>query len=283
MAARALLSNCVDYAGLFPPASLDVEKTIENYGAYRAGADAWALGRLILPTGRFVELAESSPSRIDGWPMALLAGADFEAELDRAKNCGVAVDTVEYKPARIEQIAGARDLMPDSTSMYFEVPTGSDPEEWIAAIADAGGRAKIRTGGITANAIPFVSDVARFLACCVRYRVPFKATAGLHHPVRAARALTYAPDSERATMHGFVNVILATAALGSGGDFTVASAILEDTGTANFQFDAEAIRWRGWDFSVEQIEKVREEFMVSFGSCSFTEPLDEMRALGWLQ
>ena len=162
MAATALLSRCIDYAGLFPPASLDVQKTIENYGSYRAGPCAWALGRLILPVGRFIDFAEACPTRAVELPMAVLLGADFEAELRRATNCGVAVEVVECKALTLDQITAIRDCLPLSTTIYFEVPVDSNPQSSIAAIADAGGRAKIRTGGITPGAIPTVSDVARF-------------------------------------------------------------------------------------------------------------------------
>ena len=282
MAATALLSQCIDYAGLFPPASLDVQKTIENYSSYRAGPRAWALGRLILPAGRFVEFAETDPTHAAELPMAVLLSADFEAELHRATNCGVAIEVVECKALPLDQITAVRDRLPLSTTIYFEVPVDSNPQASIAAIADAGGRAKIRTGGITPGAIPSVSDVARFLSCCVQYRVPFKATAGLHHPIRAVNTLTYAADSDRAMMHGFVNVILATAVLANGEDFSEASALLEDTCPENFALEGEQARWRDWSFRAKQIADVREKFMVSFGSCSFTEPLDEMNAVGWL-
>ena len=52
---RALLHHVVDYAGLFPPAKLDMQPTVDNYAAALAGADQWMLGRLIVPVKRLDE------------------------------------------------------------------------------------------------------------------------------------------------------------------------------------------------------------------------------------
>jgi hypothetical protein len=283
MIARALLSRCIDYAGLFPPAGLDVETTVANYERYRAGSDAWALGRLILPVETFLRFAESEPERAAAWPLSLLWNANDPAELARAQRSGIPLEAVECKPAGVPQIAACRSLVPPSTVAYFEVPTGTDPEETIAAIAAAGGRAKIRTGGITPDAIPPVSEVVRFLASCVRHRVPFKATAGLHHAIRGRHPLTYQPGSAHATMHGFLNVILATAILRRAPDTAAATALLEDESPENFRIDPDQAHWRNWTFHAEEIRAVRQQAMVSFGSCSFTEPIEEMKSLGWLQ
>lgn len=75
---------------------------------------------------------------------------------------------------------------------YIEIPVTADP-----AGLGPGARAKIRTGGLTAEAYPTAEDLAGFLHRAAIARVPFKATAGLHHPLPSP------------PMHGFVNVFLA--------------------------------------------------------------------------
>jgi hypothetical protein len=273
---EALLSHCIDYTGLFPPALLDLETTIQNYEAYRVSPHAWALGRLVLPTNRIVEFTETWPSFAAEWPISLLASGDIEAELRHANDYGLHCDVVECKPLPVDEIATVRGVLPAAATVYFEVAAGSDPEESIIAIAAADSRAKIRTGGVTQDAIPSVSNLVRFLSCCEKHEVPFKATAGLHHPIRAVHPLTYQPQSDSAFMHGYVNVILASAILYHGGDVGEASALLEDVTPANFQFDQEHVGWRDWNFTEQRILQVREDLMVSFGSCSFTEPLEEI-------
>jgi len=278
--AESLLSNCIDFAGLFPPAGLDLRTTVENYGSYRASEQAWALGRLILPAHTASEFAQIWPSLVSVWPVSLLVGEDVETEWRRALECGFLCDVVECKPLPTSEIAAVRRALPADIKVYFEVATGSDPEKSIATIAATGSMAKIRTGGITQEAIPSVSEVTRFISCCVRYEIPFKATAGLHHAIRAIHPLTYHPQSDHGIMHGYVNLILASALLRYGGKAAEASELLGDLSLSNFHFGHEDVSWRGREFSQQQITQVRKELMVSFGSCSFTEPLNEIVSLG---
>jgi hypothetical protein len=129
------------------------------------------------------------------------------------------------------------------------------------------------------EAIPSVSAVADFLRACAGRRLPFKATAGLHHPVRAEYPLTYAPDAPRAVTHGFLNVFLA-AALVWHGDPDV-EPVLAETDPAAFRFDDRA-HWRDRSLDAAQVREARERFAHAFGSCSFTEPVQELEALGLL-
>ena len=125
-----------------------------------------------------------------------------------------------------------------------------DPGALVAAMGVHGLRAKIRTGGVTADAFPSARDVARFLSACARHDVMFKATAGLHHPLRGDFALTCAADAPRGTMFGFLNVFLAA-----------------------------AFMRRGHSLSVGALAEERARFALSFGSCSFREPIDDLLAL----
>jgi hypothetical protein len=122
----------------------------------------------------------------------------------------------------------------------------------------------------------------RFLAACVAEDVPFKATAGLHHAVRGSYPLTYAPDSARGTMYGFLNVMLAGAFLREGEDEAMARHVLEENDSSAFQFDPTGVAWRGRRLSAEQLAYARNGAIRSFGSCSFREPIDDLSALGLL-
>jgi hypothetical protein len=55
---RVLLRGVLDYAGLFPPARLEMQPALTNYLRYRAGAEAWMLGRFVCDCARLNELAD---------------------------------------------------------------------------------------------------------------------------------------------------------------------------------------------------------------------------------
>jgi hypothetical protein len=245
---KALLRNLIDYAGLYPPASLPLEIVVERYGCFRASPDGWILNRLILPAAKL--------------PNVLPAG------LSTARISLVVDDEPGPLPPQVETLEtkGTRRL---SLPTYCEAP--------LSAITDA--FAKVRTGGLTPEAIPPTEDLANFLATAANRRLPFKATAGLHHPVRSMRALTYAPDSPRAMMHGFLNVFTAAAFAWHGAERETVQDVLEETEATAFAFGAKALEWRGRQLSTGQIADARQNFAHSFGSCSFEEPIGDLRAL----
>lgn len=281
-AVRALLARAIDYAGMFPPAGLDLATTVDNYATYRASEDAWALGRLILPVGAIAEFADRWPERVRHWPVSLLLGEEFEEEITIALGFGFAVDAVECRLARVREIAEVRRLLPKAR-VFIEMPAGADRVEWMRAMRETNACAKLRMGGVTSRSIPSVPDVAAFLLTCAKSGVRFKATAGLHHAIRGERALTYEQGSERAVMHGFVNLLVAAAIVYGGGDAVEARAALEDEAATSFEADAGELRWQGRRVSAAEIAQMRSEFAMSFGSCSFTEPMEEMRAMGWMR
>jgi len=127
---------------------------------------------------------------------------------------------------------------------------------------------------------PSSAEVARFLFACAAARVPFKATAGLHHPVRCVRPLTYEKNSPRGTMHGFLNVFLAAALVQGGLAAADAAQLLEETDPKALVFDEQGAAWRRRRVTVDALAASRSTFALSFGSCSFDEPMAEIRELG---
>jgi hypothetical protein len=259
---RALLDRLIDYAGLFPPAALEMPAAIEQYAAYRRGPHAWALGRFIVPLARLNEMRQAAASIAGSshWKLSVLAlpGDALPAE----------IDSVELKIERAEDIRRASSPAPPLR--YFEIPIATDPRNLLAALADTGGRAKVRTGGLTAEAYPGAGELARFLCDCAALRVPFKATAGLHHPIASP------------PMHGFVNLFLAAALAYHGGMREEVAATLEKTSADSFHWNSGSISWQTGRLSFDQIVAARAEFAIAFGSCSFEEPIADLQALGWL-
>jgi len=288
-AIRSLMGGLVDYAGLFPPAGLAMPAAVRAYREYLAGDDAWALGKFVVPASRLKEFSASFNEVCCGerepvWGLSVLLSDDLTGDamaMEAVTQGAMSLDSVEVKAksaADAERIL--RDFAP-GVDIFVEF----DPRlarEMLPVLARFAARAKIRTGGVTAEAFPTVETVADFLAACAREKVAFKATAGLHHAVRGAYRLTYEAASARAAMHGFVNVFLAAVLAWRGEGMKALMETLNVSDAAAFAFDEDAVRWPGFETGVDEIEAVRREFAMSYGSCSFTEPLEEVKEHGWL-
>ncbi len=246
-ALRALLINLIDYAGMFPPAGLSSEAALANYKRYRESEQSWMLGRFVVPAATLENIAADLE-----WPFAVLS------------------DSSHPRAGAIE----SKKIVRTSLPTYCEASIVE-----LDDVKQAGSFAKIRTGGLTPEAIPSIAGVAEYILACAERRLPFKATAGLHHPIRSVQALTYDAQAPRATMHGFVNVFLA-AAFAWHGERAI-DRILAETDAHAFRFDDRA-HWRDWSLSAGQISEARKDFAHSFGSCSFEEPVSELQSIGWL-
>ena len=288
---RNLLRDLIDYAGLFPPASVTMAQAISNYDEYLRSDSDWMLGRFVVPVSRLGEFEKASAAlqyreTSPCWRLSVLLGADPVADLARihdfnavnAESRKQMVDSTEVKVTSAEEINRISAVMPTDFFTYFEFPI-ERTAECVAALAECGGRAKIRTGGETADKFPAPETVVEFLRQCATAGVPFKATAGLHHPLRSVHRLTYQSDSPSAMMHGFLNVFLAAVFLRAGMDPHDAGELLEEKSAAALHFDSDGATWRDHRLSGDQIAAARDGFSVSFGSCSFTEPIDDLRSL----
>ena len=292
----ALVTDLVDYAGLFPPASEDMRPALENYASYLEGPDGTAVGRFIVPLPRLEELEESARGlmprgrRSEPWHLSVLVADDVRAAADEilkfnrryargSRNGAATIDVAELKATTGSEIAHQHRDLPSKLTAFFEIPSSGDISPLVSRIAKVGARAKIRTGGVTPEAFPAARAVIDFMTACLREGVPFKATAGLHHPVRGEYRLTYESDSRKWMMYGFVNVFVAAALLYSGESEDTALAVLEECDPSAFTFEEDAIRWRDKQVDTEQVRACRTEFAISFGSCSFREPIEELAQL----
>lgn len=288
-AIRALMAGLVDYAGLFPPAGLDMFSAVRRYRGYLTGEHRWALGKFVVPAARLTEFVAAFNEVCCGerepvWPVSVLASGDTASDaaaMEDLEQGAFSIDSVEMKAATPAQAKALLSEAGNASRAFVEFAP-SETAAMLSVLARFGARAKIRTGGVTAEAFPLVETVADFLMACAQDKVAFKATAGLHHAVRGSYALTYDAGSARATMHGFVNVFLAAVLAWRGEDARKLVDTLREERASAFVFDEDSVRWRGFDAGLEEIEAVRREFAISYGSCSFTEPVEEAKANGWL-
>jgi hypothetical protein len=293
----ALLANIIDYAGLFPPASLDMPTIVANYASYLASDDAWLLERLIVPAARLDEFEACAADHLpqsddaDPWPISALTvpasderlAADLARittfnEAHRRPDQGLAlIDVIEFKAVSVDFIDEVLDAIPDDLYPFFELPSADDPRGLIAALVGGEAGAKIRTGGVMADLYPTPAQVARFIAACAASDVPFKATAGLHHPLRQHS------DAVGAEEFGFLNVFIAAAlALNANLPESDLIPVLEEGSISAFSFNDDGLTWRDHRITVQELEDTRLAQAISFGSCSFDEPRAGLRALGLL-
>jgi hypothetical protein len=194
---------------------------------------------------RFVAPA-SVLAALNGKPLALSVVLDD----DLAPVGDPRVDSVEIPPR-----TGSRFLRRFAAETYVEV----EPRAIPMVAADAGGvRLKIRCGPTP----PALDELAAAIRVCKKQSVPFKATAGLHHAVW------------QHGQHGFLN-LLAAAIFGDE------EAALAEEDAEAFRLDGDVLRWRDREASAADVARGRELF-VAFGSCSFSEPVDDLRTLGFL-
>ncbi|HEX4005994.1 MAG TPA: hypothetical protein VHX60_07445 [Acidobacteriaceae bacterium] len=290
---RALLAHIVDYAGLFAPASLDMERAVRNYYEYRHGEYDWMLGNFVVPATRLAEFAEAFDAvcaREDEKPWklnVLCTGDDLRADVRLIDAMDLDRGSPEAYEAKALNATAANQILKvllRGHSRYIEFA----PEKAgtvLPVLTRYEARAKLRTGGVTAEAIPPAKTVIRFLQACKRHRVPFKGTAGLHHAMRGTRALTYDLGSPTAKLHGFLNLLLTAALVQMGAAEEAAVKTLLEEDPAAFRVDEEhedAIEWHGNRLTVEQALQLRAELVIGFGSCSFMEPVEDLQAMRWL-
>jgi hypothetical protein len=299
-ALRYVLDQAIDYAGMYPPASLSLPEALKSYQRHRSGAEAWLVKRMVLP----VDLL----STID--PEALGPGGEFRFAMvlrreasnwlaflrtDLAmlneflrKHPAAVADVLEVLLPSVSNTGGLEKLLRSATGelvgrvAFFEVATGPDflgrfegAADAVAGFSGHNWGLKLRTGGTTADLYPGPFAVARALVIARDHGVPIKFTAGLHHPIR------HWNKSVETRMHGFINVLMAgLLAHHHGLSPERVESILEEEEPSNFSFTEQTADWRDLALPIEAIPKWRER-VVSFGSCSVDEPKEDLQRLGW--
>lgn len=320
-ALQAFLGEIVDYAGLFPPADLPLHEAIHNYARYRHDPEAWMLARFVMPVGRLEELRtfarlfrEPEPFSFsilgtggrtpDAFLDAFARDLDTIEQFHADHQDRVHADVMEVRlpPALLDAEHAAiqrfladvhRHLVMAGTAqldLFYEVPhdvSDTTLRTVLAAMADHNSNQavpsrsevgfKIRCGGLEPDAFPSVEHVARVIAGCRNAGVRFKATAGLHHPVR------HYSDTVDAYMHGFFNVFGATMlAVEHELDEDGLQAVLLEEDPEAFRFTKEQFAWRDRPVPVDTLHYVRDRLAISFGSCSFDEPRDDLKELEFI-
>jgi hypothetical protein len=320
---QVLLKHAIDYAGLFPPANLDMPTAITNYATYRQSNDAWMLGRFICPASRLIELNSYKETLFNTktpFEFSILGSSgknkdQFMAQLEKdiqrinifcefhgsnvkpqvyetrlpddltADNNVSEIGVFIREVAQRLTAANTPSLIP-----FFETSLKANWQETVESVARAitaynlelkhadppepkmhTAGFKMRCGGVEPHMYPEINKVAKIIYTCLRLAVPLKATAGLHHPIR------HFNDTAGVKMHGFLNVMGAML-LGDVHSLELEEIeeILADEDAGNFIFTQRAFAWQGLRASTSDILKFRENGFISFGSCSFDEPREDL-------
>ena len=275
-----MLEGFFDYAGLYPPASLDLKSVIEHWNRYIETEDDWMLARLIIPASKiceFKELAKDVMPRHDEEPWqlsVLLPPASDDSFKDAVKttiafneeDLGAIANVVEFKATTTDEIESALNVLHDDLFPFIELPVDDDPRGLIASLSGCVAGAKVRTGGVTPELYPSSKHLARFIYACGVARIPFKATAGLHHPNRNENTTVGVNE------FGFLNVLGASIA-----------SMRQDATEADVEAQLNLQIVELSEFTEEEIATARSEVFCSIGSCSFEEPVEDLRSMGILK
>lgn len=272
-----LLAGLCDDAAVFPPGNAPLADAVAAHRVHATGWYADLVGPLVLPTAALEALPAlletalavslTVPLGPAGLPAALAAARALPIEL---RSVEVAVPPGMSAAELADRLAaavppGEPAAGPGDVAVFVEVPRDDRRDAVLAAVRDGGHRAKFRTGGVRADLYPDEAELAASLAAAIAAGVAFKATAGLHHAVR---------NTDPATgfeQHGFLNLLLAAEARAGGGTEDDARALLAERDPATVAALVRALPPGG-----------RRSGFVSFGTCSVTDPLDDLVALGLL-
>jgi hypothetical protein len=273
----AAWAGLVDDAAIFPPGDASLPDALAAYQHRRTEWYADLVGPLVV---RDTDLHNVPPDLPVSVVLTGGAGA-VQGVAALAVKKGHLLVAVEAAARDLDDLAGnvrrinaavdaARDTGALSAAeVYVELPQTDPTPAWLAAadvVAEAEHHLKLRTGGIDAHLFPTAATVAAWIDAALDRETSFKCTAGLHHAVRHR-------DHETGFEHlGFLNVLLATRVAFDGGSLDDVAQVLED----HYANDLVAMA-RQSDLAGAR------RWFTSYGSCSVTEPLEELVGLGLLE
>ena len=296
-ARTAAFGGLIDYAGLFPPASKTMEEAAVDYARLRSEDSRWIVGKFLCRASQLEDLASAAMSQMrrgdQPWEVGVIfdmgPGAaamvvnDFQTEMSPA----LSVTSVEAKTPRPDQDAIATTIesmgaLDTDTAVFVEVVKGAPMGPQIEAIGTnlrsrgRTGGAKLRCGGLSPEDFPTTEEITEFLWESTNARLPFKATAGLHQPVR------HYDDGAKLWRHGFVNLLVASVSCDDGATKETVAAIVAESDPEAFAMSASSARWDTIHLPGSAIQRSRRNGFIAFGSCDIDEPITALRDLDFL-
>jgi hypothetical protein len=296
-ARTATFAALIDYAGLFPPAGQSMTDAIHSYRAVRDGDHAWVSGRFLCRASQLSGLASVATSTFQAgespWEVGVVfdrpqgesaaLAVDFQAEMDPAITiAGAEARLTESTAAAVGSLLDAMLSVASDVVPFVEVDKTSPIAPQVDLVSKAlrerrrVGGVKLRCGGETSDLFPTADEVAEFIIAATDRSLAFKATAGLHQPIR------HLDESAGIERHGFLNILIASALAESGMDANGVEAVIADTDKEAFSVSAAFASWRGHEIPGSALRRVRRNGFVAYGSCDFDEPTAALEDLGFL-
>jgi hypothetical protein len=238
------------------------------------------LGRFVVGIAKLPELRSTIASLRgkEPWPVSVVApDAPAATSVLRAvDDANARIESVEVKAHTAADITLVGRAAPKSREVYVEIAIDRGLTALLDVVAANRLRAKMRTGAVKAEGFPSAGQVVQFIRACLDRNLAFKATAGLHHPLRGNYRLGYDAGAGNGEMFGYLNVFLAAAFMREGMGDREAIELLGEGDPAAIGIEEQGIRWRDQLLTLDAVRAARTRAITSFGSCSFREPVEEL-------
>ncbi|GLZ76901.1 hypothetical protein Afil01_17080 [Actinorhabdospora filicis] len=272
-----LFRGFVDDAAVFPPGSASLPDAVRAHLEHRGRWYQDLVGPLLVKTSQLSQVQRHLDEfRTGDEPLRVGIVADTGMADVAPAMAHLRADIV---PVQVEVPVAKRgeDPMPGVAELketygdwggvlvYGEIPLTFGLHEALDELAGTPVIPKFRTGGLLSELFPTPEELAAVIVACAGRGSGLKLTAGLHHAVR------HTDRSTGFTHHGFLNVLVACADAGKGAAVADVAAILRHTDPRPLV-----------DTTYELRDRER-PLWAGFGSCSVTEPLDDLIGLGLIE
>lgn len=280
-----LLESCLDYAGTFPPAQLDLKTAFENYLRYRTGEQKALVRSFVCSVSSMKDLPEHAEPEVVLSVIGRRAENSIRENVDKdfailsnfyeTHSQNYRVQSYEIRANSPLEIYNSWFLdfyrMYPGIRIFIEIPFDEKTlSDSLSTLKTEGLFAKVRI--VEGNSVLSIENLAQWIVSCRNLRLPFKATAGLHYPIY---------DKERGVyQHGFLNLFCAGTIGFFGKEETDLHSILKCSDSSEFRFLEDAFEVFGHRVEIPHIREAR-GWLLSFGSCSVDEPVEGLEALGY--
>jgi hypothetical protein len=318
---QPFLTGIIDYAGLYPPASLSLEDAFSKYIDHTSSRNSWMLSRFVAGTKYLSELSELVQKHPDApipFPVAVAAAPSDSLdafkdvvrdtkrsilEVVEGSDKQVVVPSLEIKlPTALfehsntslleeaigfisDEFASSPDLPKE---VFFEISGFSFNKEYADMITKA---LSDQTAGNPLSVIGFkirCGGVEAFHFPPTGYlahaiSVSFQKEIPLKFTAGLHHPVRHYNDSVSTKMHGFLNVFgSAMLCYNSSLSKSEIQNMLEDEDPNNFVFSESGFSWKSHSITVDEVQNLRSLYVTSFGSCSFEEPIEDLQELALL-